>query len=72
MYNENMVEITLEYVLNTVWQLPLSEQKTLLERVRERHVELLRQEIAQDHAEAMRSYRAGELRSQTADELDPS
>lgn len=64
-----MSEITLDTALDTVMELPLEQQEMLIDIVRKRHIEHRRQEIAQDAQESLASFRAGQLKPQSATEV---
>jgi hypothetical protein len=60
---------TLDQALEVVMQLDDDQKEMLIEIVRKRQVEARRDEIAQYAREAMRAFHAGELRTETAEEL---
>jgi hypothetical protein len=60
---------TLDQALDLVMQLPLEQQEVLLDILRRRQVESRRQEIARDARASLVEYRAGQLASQSAEEV---
>ncbi|NUN66455.1 hypothetical protein HCU40_17255 [Pseudanabaena biceps] len=60
--------VTLAAAIEVVEQLPTDQQDMLVEIIRNRQIERRRDEIAQNGREAMAAYRAGELKSYTAEE----
>jgi hypothetical protein len=60
---------SLDHALETVLQLPQGEQNALEEILRKRRIEARREEIAANGREAIRAFHAGELQSQTVEEI---
>lgn len=60
---------TLEQALNTVSQLPIEQQKMLIEILQNRLIENRRQEIFEDAKQAISSFHKGELKARTANEV---
>ena len=60
--------VTLAAAIEVVEQLPIDQQDLLLQIIRDRQIERRRDEIAQNGREALAAYRAGELKSYTAEE----
>ena len=60
--------VTLAAAIEVVEQLPIDQQDMLLQIIRDRQIERRRDEIAQNGREALAAYRAGELKSYTAEE----
>ncbi len=58
---------TLDRVLETVMQLSLDQQELLIEILRQRHIEASRDEIAKDAQESIAAFKAGKLKSQSAE-----
>jgi hypothetical protein len=61
--------LTLDHALDVVMQLDDDERDLLVEIMQKRQVEARRDEIAQYAREAMRAFHAGELRTETAEQL---
>jgi len=59
--------VTLNQAIDTAMQLPPEQQEMLLEILRGRHIEARRQEIAQDAQESLAAFRAGKLKTQSAE-----
>jgi hypothetical protein len=60
--------VTLASAIEVVEQLPIDQQDMLIQIIRNRQIERRRDEIAQSGREALVAYRAGELKSYTAEE----
>jgi hypothetical protein len=60
--------VTLAAAIEVVEQLPTDQQDMLVQIIRNRQIERRREEIAQNGREALAAYRAGELKSYTAEE----
>jgi hypothetical protein len=60
--------VTLASAIEVVEQLPTDQQDLLVQIIRNRQIERRRDEIAQNGREALVAYRAGELKSYTAEE----
>jgi hypothetical protein len=60
--------VTLASAIEVVEQLPTEQQDLLVQIIRNRQIERRRDEIAQNGHEALVAYRAGELKSYTAEE----
>jgi hypothetical protein len=60
--------VTLAAAIEVVEQLPIDQQDLLVQIIRNRQIERRRDEIAQNGREALAAYRAGELKSYTAEE----
>lgn len=60
--------VTLAAAIEVVEQLPTDQQDMLVQIIRNRQIERRREEIAQNGREALTAYRAGELKSYTAEE----
>ena len=60
--------VTLAAAIEVVEQLPADQQDMLVEIIHNRQIERRRDEIAENGREAMATYRAGELKSYTAEE----
>lgn len=60
--------VTLAAAIEIVEQLPTDQQDMLVEIIRNRQIERRREAIAQNGREAIAAYRAGELKSYTAEE----
>lgn len=60
--------ITFEEALEVVSQLPIEQQRILVDIVKRRYQETRRKEIAQECHEALTEYREGNLVSQTPQE----
>ncbi len=58
---------TLDLALETVMQLSLDQQELLIEILRQRHIEASRDEIAKDAKESIAAFKAGKLKSQSAE-----
>jgi hypothetical protein len=61
--------ITLDQALDIIMQLEYEQKEMLLDILRKRQIEERREEIAQNAEEAIRAFQAGELKTETADEL---
>ena len=61
--------LTFDELLETIDQLPIEQQETLLDLLERRVVELRRQQIAHNAAEARQLYHAGKLPSGSVDDL---
>jgi hypothetical protein len=61
--------ITLDEALDVVMQLEYEQKELLLDILRKRQIEERREEIAQNAQEAIQAFQAGELKTETADEL---
>ena len=61
--------ITLDQALDVIMQLEYEQKEMLLEILRKRQIEDRREEIAQNAREAINAFQAGELKTETADEL---
>lgn len=62
-----MGTITLDQAIDTAMQLPPAQREMLVDILRSRQIEARRQEIAADARDSIAAYRAGELRSQSAE-----
>ncbi|MEI6063651.1 MAG: hypothetical protein WCQ26_03595 [Pseudanabaena sp. ELA748] len=60
--------VTLAAAIEVVEQLPIDQQDQLVQIIRNRQIERRRDEIAENGREALAAYRAGELKSYTAEE----
>ncbi len=60
--------VTLAAAIEVVEQLPIDQQDQLVQIIRSRQIERRRDEIAENGREALAAYRAGELKSYTAEE----
>ncbi len=60
--------VTLDQALETALQLPPEQREMLVAILRHRQVEARRQEMAADAAESLAAWRAGKLRSQSAED----
>ena len=60
--------VTLAVAIEVVEQLPIDQQDQLVQIIRSRQIERRRDEIAENGREALVAYRAGELKSYTAEE----
>jgi hypothetical protein len=60
--------VTLAAAIEIVEQLPRDQQDMLVQIIHNRQIERRRDEIAQNGREALAAYRAGELKSYTAEE----
>ena len=60
--------VTLAAAIEIVEQLPIDQQDLLVQIIRQRQIERRRDEIAENGREALAAYRAGELKSYTAEE----
>ena len=60
--------VTLAAAIEIVEQLPIDQQDELVQIIRSRQIERRRDEIAENGREALAAYRAGELKSYTAEE----
>ena len=60
--------VTLAAAIEVVEQLPTDQQDLLVQIIRNRQIERRRDEIAENGREALAAYRAGELKSYTAEE----
>jgi hypothetical protein len=60
--------VTLAAAIEVVEQLPIDQQDQLVQIIRNRQIERRRDEIAENGREALAEYRAGELKSYTAEE----
>lgn len=60
---------TLDQALDTAMQLSYEQKQTLIEILWRRQIEARREEIAANAREALRAFHAGELKTETADEL---
>ena len=60
--------LTLAAAIEIVEQLPIDQQDLLVQIIRQRQIERRRDEIAENGREALAAYRAGELKSYTAEE----
>jgi len=60
--------VTLAAAIEVVEQLPIDQQDLLVQIIRNRQIERRRDEIAENGREALAAYRAGELKSYTAEE----
>ena len=59
--------VTLAAAIEVVEQLPTDQQDMLVKIIRNRQIERRREEIAENGREAIAAYRAGELKSYTAE-----
>jgi hypothetical protein len=57
----------LDRALATAMQLSLDQQELLIEIVRQRHLEAIRDEIARDPKESIAAFKAGKLKPQSAE-----
>ncbi len=64
-----MAAITLERVLTEAEALPVDEQAMLEDLLRKRRIETWRSQTAAEARKAVKDYRAGKLKSQSADEV---
>ena len=64
-----MDTVTLDQVIDIAMKLPFEQREMLVDINHRRQVEALRSEIAADARAALAEYRAGKLRSQSADEI---
>jgi len=64
-----MAILTLDRVLTEAEALPADEQEMLERLLRQRRVEAWRQETAAEAKSAMKAFRSGKLRSQSAENL---
>ncbi len=60
--------VTLASAIEVVEQLPSDQQDLLVQIIRNRQIERRRDEIAENGREALAAYRAGELKSYTAED----
>jgi len=65
---EYFAMVTLAAAIEVVEQLPIDQQDQLVQIIRNRQIERRRDEIAENGREALAAYRAGELKSYTAEE----
>jgi hypothetical protein len=65
---EYLEMVTLAAAIEVVEQLSIDQQDQLVQIIRSRQIERRRDEIAQNGREALAAYRAGELKSYTAEE----
>jgi hypothetical protein len=61
--------ITLDQALDIIMQLEYEQKEMLLDILRKRQIEERREEIAQNAEEAIRAFQAGELKTETAEDL---
>ena len=61
--------LTFDELLDTIDRLPIEQQETLLDVLQRRVVELRRQQIAYNAAEARQLYHTGELPQGSVDDL---
>ena len=61
--------LTFDALLDTIEQLPVEQQETLVEVIQRRLTELRRQQIARNAAEARQLYAAGRLPMGSVDDL---
>jgi len=61
--------LTFDELLSAIGELPIEDQKSLVDIVRRRLTELRRDEIARECAEAMEEFKAGNMRVATVDEI---
>jgi hypothetical protein len=61
--------MSFEEKLDSVSELPASQQESLIDIVRKRLIEQRRTEIANDAANAIEDFRNGKLKPETAEEL---
>jgi hypothetical protein len=61
--------LTFDELLDTIERLPIEQQETLLDVLHNRLIELRREQIAKNAAEARELYFAGKLPSGTVDDL---
>lgn len=61
--------ITLDQALDVVMQLEYEQKEMLLDILRKRQIEERREEIAQNAQEAIRAFQAGELKTETVEDL---
>ena len=61
--------LSFDELLDTIDQLPIDQQETLVEVIQRRLIDLRRQEIAKHAAEARKLYSAGKLPKGTVEEL---
>lgn len=61
--------VTLDQAIDTALQLPTDQQEMLVDILRSRQIEARRQEIAADARTSIAAFRAGKLKTYTAEEL---
>ncbi len=61
--------ITLDHALDVVMQLSYKQRQMLIDILSKRQIEERREELAENAREALKSFHAGELKSESADEL---
>lgn len=61
--------LTFDALLDTIEQLPVEQQETLVEVIQKRLIELRRQQIAQNAAEARQLFADGQLPTGSVDDL---
>jgi hypothetical protein len=61
--------LSFDKILDTIDQLPIDQQETLVEVIQRRLIDLRRQEIAKHAAEARQLYLAGKLPKGTVEDL---
>jgi ribosomal protein S4 len=61
--------LTFDEILDTIERLPIEQQETLLDVLHNRLIELRREQIARNAAEARQLYHAGKLPTGTVDDL---
>jgi hypothetical protein len=66
---ELMAPLTLDRVLTEAEALPADEQEILESLLRQRRIEAWRQETAAEARSAIRAFRSGKLKSQSAESL---
>jgi hypothetical protein len=64
-----MKTITLDQAIDLAMQLPLEQREMLLQIIRQRDIELRRDEIAKDARTSIGAYRAGKLKAQSVDQV---
>ena len=61
--------ISLDYAIDTVNQLPIEQQKILVNILHHRHIEERRREIAKDARQSVADFHAGRLKPQPVQEI---
>ncbi|MBF0378614.1 MAG: hypothetical protein HQK72_14220 [Desulfamplus sp.] len=61
--------VTLDYAINTIEQLPITDQEILIDIVYHRLTEKRRKEIAEDAKKSIADFHAGKLKTQSVEDI---
>jgi len=64
-----METVTLDQAIDMAMRLPLEQREMLLQIIRQRDIEVRREEIAKDTRASIAAFRAGKLQRQSVDDV---